>query len=579
MVALADFKIDYLSNGSLSVAFPYDPLAVQLIRAMPGRRWDKDKKYWTIPRTSLRTLQEQAGRRGIGIALSDTVRTALNLGKEKAQQLVAAKTDETPFTLPTNTNPYPFQYAGIRYAKYALHNFKGALIGDDQGLGKTFEALSIVAMHDKINSVLVLCQGTMKYEWADQIREHYPQLSYTVIDGNPQKRKEQWAEEGRIKIVNYELLLRDAEPRILTWDLVIADEVGTMLKNYKAQRTKRTKKLKRRYTLALSGIFLENKLEELHSVMDFVIPGLLGPGWLFVHQHVVKDYWGNPIGYRGLDQVKERIAPYYIRRTKKEVLHELPDKIYNPVKIEMSDKEWDLYATIQDQIREKIKENPKLAVVNILTEILRLKQVTNDARLLDVENIPSTKLATVRDIVDASDGHQLVVFTQFAQFAEILGQEFEAPIIQGSVDNKRRHEIISEFQNGEHKILISTDAGAYGITLTAADIVVHMDASYNPAKMRQREDRLHRIGRPCTYCRRKTVGNPNLVCSSKNSPDSKCRPNNVQVIDLICQRTVDEKVRSILHKKLHLINTILDEDTPEIETPHITKNELIGILG
>ena len=551
MAVVADFLIDYLSNGSLSVKFPYDPFAVSFIRAIPGRQWNKTEKYWTIPRTSLRTLREQAGRKGIGVVLSNTVKTALNLGKERNEQLLAAKSDQTPFPLPTSTTPYPFQYAGINYVKYALHHFKGALIGDDQGLGKTFEALSIVAMHEKISSVLILCPATLKYTWAGEIELHYPQLSYTVIDGNANKRREQWAEEGRIKIANYELLLRDDVPRIITWDLVIADEVGTMLKNYKAQRTKRSKKLKRRYTLALSGIPLENNLQELHSVMDFVIPGLLGPGWLFVQQRVVKDYWGNPIGYRGLDQVKERIGPYYIRRTKKEVLAELPDKVYNDVKIEMSSAEWELYGVIQEQIKEKIKDNPKLAVANILTELLRLKQVVNDARLVDVENVPSTKMATVKDIVEASAGHQIVLFTQFAKFAEMLGEEFDAPIIQGSVKPERRTEIIEEFQDGQHSVLVSTDAGAYGITLTAADIIVHMDASYNPAKMRQREDRLHRIGQ------------------------KGC----VQVVNLICQRTVDEKVRSILHKKLNLIKIILDEDISEVDTPNINREELMDVLG
>ncbi len=550
---LADFRIEYLPNGTLSVEFPYDPLAVDLIRAIPGRRWHKERKFWTIPRTSLKTIQEQAGRKGIGVAISDTVRTALNLGKERDKKLAAAKLDTTPIDLPTNTTPYPFQYSGVTYIKYALHNFKGALIGDDQGLGKTFEALSIIAMHPKLSSVLILVQNTMKFVWADEIEKHYPQLSYVVVNGNPKQRQEQWAAESRIKIVNYEALLRDAEPRIVTWDLVIADEVGTMLKNYKAKRTKRTKKLKRKYTLALSGIPLENKLEELHSVFDFVIPGLLGPGWLFVEQHVVKDFWGRPIGYRGLDQVKARISPYYIRRTKKEVLKDLPDKVYNDVKIEMSSDEWVIYNAIRDQIKEDIKNNPKLQTQNILTELLRLKQVTDDCRLVMNEGpIPaSSKVAALHDIVDASEGHQLVIFTQFAEFAKLLGAEFDAPIIQGSVKPERRNEIISEFQDGEHQVLVSTDAGAYGITLTAADIVIHADASYNPAKMRQREDRLHRIG----------------------------QKESVQVVSLICQRTVDQQVRHILHKKLNLIRTILDEETPEIETPGITKEDLVEVLG
>lgn len=517
---------------------------------MPGRRWNKIKKYWTIPRTSLKTLQEQAGRNGIDLDVSDKVQTALNLGKERGKALIVAKNNEAPFVLPTSTTPYPFQYAGIRYVKYALHEFKGTLIGDDQGLGKTFEALSIIAMHDKLSSVLVLVPATLKYTWAAQIDEHYPQLTYVVIDGIPKERREQWAAEGLIKIANYELLLRDPEPKVTTWDLVIADEVGNMIKNYKAQRTKATKKLKRRYTVALSGIFLENKLEELHSVFDFVIPGLLGPGWLFVQEHLIKDSWGKTIGYRGVDKIRAKIAPYYIRRTKADVLHELPDKVYNDVSLEMSDAEWELYTGVKKQIKELIAENPKLSAINILTELLRLKQVVDDARLVDVQGIKSTKIAALRDIIEASEGHQIVVFTQFAQFAEILGEEFDAPIIQGKVSHAKRHKIVQEFQDGQHQILISTDAGAYGITLTAADIVIHMDSSYNPAKMRQREDRLHRIGQ------------------------KEC----VQVVNLICRRTVDEKVRSIVHKKLSLINQVLDEDTPEIEIEGISKEELLGML-
>ena len=263
------------------------------------------------------------------------------------------------------------------------------------------------------------------------------------------------------------------------------------------------------------------------------------------------DYWGNTIGYKHLEDVKARIAPYFIRRTKKQVLEELPDKVYNQVNIRLSASEWNLYGAIVEQIKAEIAENPKLTVANILTKILRLKQVLNDARLVDVPDVPSTKVATIKDIVEASEGHQIVIFTQFAKFADILGDIFDAPIIQGKVKPKRRQEIVREFQDGEHQVLISTDAGAYGITLTAADIVIHADSSYNPAKMRQREDRLHRIG----------------------------QKESVQVVTLHALNTVEDDIKSIIHSKLNLIRTILDEDVPEIDTPNITKGDLMEVLG
>jgi len=874
-LAKADFVVDYLPEGSLSVAFPYDSVALQIIKAVPGRRWHKEQKFWTIPRTGLRTLHEQAGRLGIGVALSERVRQALNMGRERQAQLATAKEDTTPLNLPTATQPMPFQYAGIRFAKYALHNFKGALIADDMGLGKTLQALSIVTLHERLQNVLVLCPATLKYTWAAEIEKHYPHLSYTVINGTAAQRRDLWAAESRLKVANYEVLLRDPEPRYALWDLIIADEclapetsieteygpisirkivenrlpirvwsynkrnnltelrmitnwskvpqysplvhIGPLyltgnhdfitnrenipardlvlnggktynivriknygmsrqdvrtvrqrrserlqvhrasqpilyeemlsyladvstrasskgiysrtkpesfycteeansgrpylclascrkgetdftrsfetemgprrwkreiskaskisnergyleiggewetpflearevsqcfglgkrvcssdksspaladklqdrccepgitnsyrsgqlaqpsedsmvqgewvdaaaflqqngggldgglssdgyvynitvegnhnyfangilvancaayLKSYRAQRTKQAKKLHRRYSLGLSGIPLENNLDELHSVMDFIIPGLLGPGWLFHQQHAVKDPWGNIRGWRGVNEVRERIAPYYIRRTKSEVLKELPDKIYNNVAIEMTGREWDLYNTIKEQIKEKIAENPKLNVANLLVEILRLKQATCDPRLLDVFNVESSKVAAIQDIMQAAGEHKVVFFTQFSQFARILADELEAPVIDGDVPPEKRQEIIDHFQAGENRCLISTEAGAYGITLTAADIIVHVDQSWNPAKMRQREDRLHRIG----------------------------QKNAVQVVNLICRRTVDEKVQAIIHRKLGLIKAVLDEQAPEDDALQLTKGDLLQLL-
>lgn len=577
-VVKADFVVDYLPEGSLSVAFPYDIQAIELIKAIPGRRWNKERRFWIIPRTSLRPLQQQAGRLGYGIALSETVRQALNMGKERAVELNAAKTNESPFLLPTTTEPRPFQYAGIRFGKYALHNFKGALVADDMGLGKTFQALSLVALHDRLKQVLVLCPATLKYTWAAEIDRHYPQLTYTVIDGGWDLRQAQWQEDTRIKIVNYELLVpkhsrecpassrekrkekhrcqcsgptKDVDLRLIHWDLVIADEI-TALKSYKSIRTQLAKKLHRRYALGLSGTPIENSLDELHSIMDFVIPGLLGPGWLFHQQHAVKDFRGNIKGWQGINEVKQRIAPYYIRRTKRQVLKELPGKFYNDVPLEMSNAEWELYDVIKAQIKEKIADNPKLNAVNIMVEMVRLKQMTCDSRLVDEANIPSTKLKAAKDILEASGNeHKVVFFTQFAQYARILAEEFEAPLIEGDVPPKKRQEIIESFQAGNHPCLVSTDAGAYGITLTAADIIVHMDRLWNPMKMRQREDRLDRLG--------------------------QTQP--VQVVTLTCRKTIDELIVGKLWKKLDLIKSVLDEDNPEEDTISVSKTDLLELLA
>ena len=572
----ADIAVDLLPDGRLSLSVPYDLYIKSLIKAIDGRRWHPEQKIWSIPRNGFRNLRELAARANVGIAPTEKVRHAFALGVKFKDELAAAKTDETPFDLSTKTTPFPFQYSGIRFATEALHDFKGALIADDMGLGKTFMALAVVATHERLRDVLVLCPSTLKYVWAAEIEKHFPDLTYTVIEGNAEARRDQWDEDTILKIANYELLVpshgrkclggseqkrekggrcdcgslaKDILMRMTTWDLVISDEV-TFLKNYQTLRSRTAKKLRTKYRLALSGIPLENRLEELHSVMDWVIPGLLGPGWLFVQEYCVRNIYGKTVAYRNVEKVRERISPYMIRRRKEDVLTDLPEKVYSDLWLEMTDDEWKLYDTVRAQIREEIKENPKLNASNILVMMLRLKQATGDARLLEAKGIPSSKMMALDDLLNSSGDHRVVAFTQFAGLARLVAEEFDAPLIEGAVSNVKRQKIFDSFQRGEHKMLVSTDAGAYGVTLTAADVIVHLDQPWTPARMRQREDRLHRIGQKST----------------------------VQVVNFLCRRTVDEKVRAILHRKSELIKIVLDEETPDADAVQITMDDVMGML-
>ncbi len=563
-MSIAPYKVDLLPNRTLSVTFPYDPRAVQIIKMVSGRRWEPKQVQWTIPHSSFKSLQEQAARAGIDVLLTPKVQQAFERGKANRTKLQEVRQDDSPIDLDTPTTPFPFQYTGIRFLRHALRFFEGALLCDDMGLGKTFQTLSLIHISPRLSSVLIVVPSTLKLNWAEEIDKHYPgKMSYTVIGSQwrekkgrwvqvgPEVRREQWAEGTLIKIVNYELLLRDIEPRVRTWDLIVADEAGAFIKNYRAQRTKKIKALKRRYTLGVSGLPLENRLEELWSVMDFCIPNLLGPGWLFKKQHTVTDRWGTVLGYRGLEEVKDRIKPYYLRRRKDEVLKELPPKSYTDMNLELSSKEWAVYDAVVMQIRDKIAENPKLSVLNILTEMLRLKQLLGSAELLDIEDVPSTKLRALDELLMEAEGHHVVAFTEFKQLANLLVEKYGCPIISGSVKKEDRQGIVNTFQQGEQPLLVSTDAGAYGITLTQADIIVHIDQPWNPAKLRQREDRLHRIGQKRA----------------------------VQVVTLKAIRTIDDKVSEILHSKGKLIEAMFDEKMPNSGKMMLTKSEVLGLLG
>lgn len=536
-----------------------------------------------MPVAGLRGMRERAAREGLGVVLSEDLQAALDSSKTDRTQLEKDKADSRPISLPpTTTTPHPFQYAGIRFVYNSLKRVAGALLADDMGLGKTFQALSVVGLRqqrDGKGSSLVLCPASLKYVWEAEVQKHYPYLRTVVIDGSAKKRQEQWNTPADLFIANYDLLVvrhqsaciewrkdpandgkkcvcpsdwkaRDIALKVRDWDVAIFDEI-TFLKNYRAERTKRAKKLRRKVAIGLSGIPIENKLEDLHSVMDVIIPGLLGPGWLFMDQHAIRDRWGSVKGYKGISLVREKVGPYYIRRRKADVIKELPPKVYTDYSIELTAREWSVYDAIRHQIVSEIRDNEKLQVFNILTMILRLKQAADDIRLLGepIRGVGS-KIKAVEELVEASEGHAVVFFTQFSEMADLLVDQLDCPIIKGVVPAVERQRLIERFQDNGH-LLVSTDAGAYGLTLTRADIIVHIDQPWNPAKLRQREDRLHRIG----------------------------QESSVQVVTLMANRTVDHYVRRILEAKLKLIGQVLDEDMDEIMQQRLTREDLMEMLG
>lgn len=516
------------------------------IKEVPGRRYDPDTRTWSIPQEQFREFRAQLAREGVLLQLDPRLEQALEASERaRLRSMELKQLDDSPLELPTPTTPRPYQRAGVRFLEHTLRSFGGALLADDMGLGKTFQALSAAVLLD-CQRVLVLCPSSLKYTWAQEVERHYPQLTYVVVDGDRESRKQAWAQEVNVTIANYDLLLRDEEPYLVSWDMVVADEV-VWLKNWRAKRTRLARNLERRYTLGLSGVPVENDLLELHSIFDFLIPGVLGPGWLFVSQHCVRNRYGAIVGYRGLEKVKGRIAPYYLRRTKGEVLKELPPRIRTTAPVELSREEWALYEAIVLQIRQAVEANPNLKASNILAQMTKLKEVTSDPRLLG-EELASSKLQALQEILASSRGHKVVVFTQFSRLAHTLGRELDCPVISGEVSPQDRDRAIRVFQDGAN-VLVSTEAGAYGVNLTAADIVVHIDLPWTPARLRQREDRLHRLG----------------------------QQNVVHSVVLTARRTIDDYVLKVLHRKLELVRRVFEGEEEEIDN-RITREELLEVL-
>jgi len=423
-----------------------------------------------------------------------------------------------------------------------------SILADDMGLGKSKQSLDAIAKLG-VKRILVVAPKTLTYNWAHELEKWYPSWTTIVASDDRKQRKAQWSEweldrkaeiAPAVFIVNYEKLRLNDWDYTRYWDVVVLDE-AQKLKNTAAQISKAAKKLKTDRMWALTGTPMEIRIEELYGIMSLLRPSVFGNYIRFREQHLVLDAWGNVIGPRNLELLKDRIAPWMTRRRKTDVLKQLPPKLYNTVYVDLSPAERAGYKHIKDEFIAWLDEHGKSAnEANSLTQMLRLQQYTSSPDLLadmdDVE-VRGTKYAELLDIIKEYDG-RIMVFTRFEQMAMRLLNWLCADVeahpeayITGGVKSEERVPRVELFNNGKlGKVFISTDAGAYGLNVTGADLIIHYDQLWNPGKMWQREDRLHRIG----------------------------QENPVNVLNLVCSETVDEGMLKVLDKRREIFVDIVD---------------------
>ncbi|MBI1915376.1 MAG: DEAD/DEAH box helicase family protein, partial [Planctomycetes bacterium] len=230
---------------------------------------------------------------------------------------------------------YPYQLRGVLFAAHRGRT----ILGDDMGLGKTVQTLAaaeLMARERGIERVLVVAPASVKYQWQSEI-EKFSNRPVQVVDGSNQARKEMYARPTFYRLVNYELVLRDLD-LLNAWkpDLIVLDE-AQRIKNWESKISQAVKKLRSPFAIVLTGTPLENKLEELYSIVSFVDDRQLGPAFQFLHDHRVLDEGGKLLGYRNLDKVREKLQPILLRRTRQEVLTQLPSRTDSTVYVEMSD--------------------------------------------------------------------------------------------------------------------------------------------------------------------------------------------------------------------------------------------------
>jgi superfamily II DNA or RNA helicase len=444
---------------------------------------------------------------------------------------------------------YPYQREGTLFAARAGRS----LIADDMGLGKTIQAIAageILAKAAGIERVLIVCPTSLKYQWKQEI-EKFCARPAMVVEGPLARRAELYAAESFYKITNYEVVHRDMDP-IAKWgpDLIILDE-AQRIKNWKTLRAQTIKRLNSKYAIVLTGTPLENRLEELHSIVEFVDRFRLGPVFRFLaeHQHVDED--GRVIGYRNLDKIGRTLAPILIRRTKKEVLKQLPERL---------DKNYFVPMTKEQMVHHK--ENQEIVVRiaakwrrfgflseadqrRLMIALQNMRMSCNSTYLLDKKTdfgFKADELLSVLQECFERPGDKAVVFSQWLRTHELIVSRLETArlghvLFHGGVASKDRRDLIAQFkQDPNCRIFLSTDAGGVGLNLQNASTVVNMDLPWNPAVLDQRVGRVHRLGQH--------------------------RP--VRVVNFVAQGTIEQGMLSVLSFKQSLFAGVLDGGTNEV---------------
>jgi len=402
---------------------------------------------------------------------------------------------------------YPYQKTGAIFAARSGRS----IIADEMGLGKTLEAIAaceILARVAGIQRVLVVCPASLKYQWKAEI-EKFTGRSALVIEGLLPSRRLLYETESFYKIVNYDIVFRDEE-FIQGWfpDIIILDE-AQRIKNWKTRTAQSVKKLDSPFAIVLTGTPLENRLEELHSIVEFVDRFHLGPRFRFLHEHQVTDDAGMVVGYKELGKINQTLSNILIRRTKKEVLNELPERLEKNFFVDMTKEQMNYHEENREivaRIVAKWRRNHFLSETDqrrLMMALQKMRMSCNSTYLLDKETDYGHKcdelLALLYEIFEDSEA-KAVVFSQWLGTHELIVRRlgnngWDYAYLHGGVPSFKRKDLIKRFRKEpDCRLFLSTEAGSVGMNLQNASVVINMDLPWNPAVLEQRIGRVHRLG-------------------------------------------------------------------------------------
>ncbi len=455
-----------------------------------------------------------------------------------------------------------YQKHGVYWLHFLAQNGFGGILADEMGLGKTLQALAFIRTLAGQGPSLVVCPSSLIFNWRAEAAKWTPELEVLTLDGPRRADDFHKIEKADMVITSYPLLRRDVEAyQGQQFSAAILDE-AQHIKNPDSQNAQAATAVKARHRFVLTGTPVENSVRDIWSLMNFLMPGYLGTRVEFRERFetAIQNQSGGPEQQR----LTRRIRPFLLRRTKRDVAKEIPEKLEQVAYCELESAQLSIYQQIAGATCEQLSElsgqkDKNKARMVMLTALLRLRQAACDVRLLGLENPPdeseaSSKLNLLEELLsEALDGgHRVLVFSQFVTMLGHIRARLEHLCIDYCYldgQTRDRGTQVSRFQSGVVPVfLISLKAGGTGLNLTAADTVIHFDPWWNPAVEAQATDRAHRIGQKRT------------VTSYK----------------LIARDTVEEKILNLQARKRAVIAATLDSEQPMMEG--LSMDEIQGLL-
>ena len=451
--------------------------------------------------------------------------------------------DKTNWELPNGMEDIlrPYQITGYRWLCSLAHYGMGGILADDMGLGKTLQTITYVLANPGTRT-LIVCPTSLAYNWQDEFSKFAPQIATQIISGTPQERADlmQQSTDVPVWITTYPLIRKDVDLyKAQIFDACFIDE-AQFIKNPTSLGAKAVKAVQAKHRFALTGTPIENTLSELWSIFDFVMPGFFGRYRQFeecYEKPILRDHDSVQ-----MQKLRRKIRPFVLRRMRKEVLTELPDKIETRRMAEMGAKQRKIYesylARIQMELAGDEENTPGGNRMQVLAALTRLRQICcHPATFASNYHGGSGKLDLLMeqlpDILEG--GHSVIVFSQFTSMLSIIAHELKQRNIPffylaGSTSAQERKREVKEFNRGEVKVfLISLKAGGTGLNLTGADTVIHFDPWWNPAVEDQATDRAYRIG----------------------------QKKKVQVIKYVMKDSIEEKIYELQKRKKQLSDQLI----------------------